>query len=203
LGKLPHILCFTEHHLRSLETKSVTLDNYTIAANYCRKQKQKGGACIYVKNNIISKSLHLETHSVDKDFEVCGVKLYLQGKKVYILTIYRSPSENFIKFMNQLETIILQIYKPKIDLIICGDTNINYLEESNRVKQLNTLFKTINLVNVSFPTRMQGSSSTSIDNIFIDNTSYSNYSILSLHNGLSDHEGQMLTVDIPTSLTRE
>jgi hypothetical protein len=50
---------------------------------------------------------------------------------------------------------------------------------------------------------MQGSSSTSIDNIFIDNTSYSNYSISSLHNGLSDHEGQLLTVDLPTSLTRE
>jgi hypothetical protein len=76
--------------------------------------------------------------------------------------------------MNQLQTITLQTYKPKIDIIICGDMNINYLEESNRVKQLNTLLKTINLVNiVSFPTRMQGSSSTSIDNIFIDNTSYS------------------------------
>jgi hypothetical protein len=136
--------------------------------------------CIYVKNNIISRSLNLETHSVDNDFEVCGIKLYLHGKKVYILTIYRSPFGNFNKFMNQLEIVILQIYKPKIDIIICGDMNINYLEKSNRVKQLNTLFKTIILVNVvSFPTRMQGSSSTSIDNIFIDNTSYSNYSISS------------------------
>jgi hypothetical protein len=39
-----------------------------------------------------------------------------------------------------METIILKIYKPKIDLIICGDMNINYLEESKRVKQLYTLF---------------------------------------------------------------
>jgi hypothetical protein len=78
---------------------SVTMDNYTIATNYCRKQKQKGGVCIYVKNNIISRSLNLETHSVDNDFEVCGIKLYLKGKKVYILTIFRSPAGNFNKFM--------------------------------------------------------------------------------------------------------
>jgi hypothetical protein len=43
-------------------------------------------------------------YGVDKDFEVCGVKLNLQGKKFYILAIYRSLSGDFNKFMSQLET---------------------------------------------------------------------------------------------------
>jgi hypothetical protein len=93
--------------------------------------------------------------------------LNLQSKKCYIIAIYRPPSGNFNKFMSHLETIIHQLYNPKIELIICGDINMNYLEESNRVKQLNSLFQTFSLVNVvSFPTRVHGYSSTSIDNIF-------------------------------------
>jgi hypothetical protein len=131
-------------------------------------------------------------HGVNKDFEVCGVNLNWQGKIFfYILAIYRSPSGNFII--------------PKIDLIICGDMNINYmyLEESSRAKELNSPFKTFNLVNISFPTRMHGYSSTSIDNIFTGNTRYSNYSVSSLHTGLSDHEGQLLIIDLPASQRRE
>jgi hypothetical protein len=124
-------------------TQSVSIDNYTLVTNYCRRQKEKGGVCMYVKSNIISKSLNLETHGVDKDFEVCGVKLNTKSKKCYVLAIYRPPSGNFNKFMKLLESIIHQLYKPK-----CGDVNINYLEGSNRVKQLNTLCKTFNLVNI-------------------------------------------------------
>jgi hypothetical protein len=47
------------------------------------------------------------------------------------------------------------IFNYKNDLIICGDMSVNYLEESSRVRQLNALMKTYNLVNVvNFPTRI-------------------------------------------------
>jgi hypothetical protein len=39
--------------------------------------------------------------------------------------------------MTYLELILKLLYNPKIDLIVCGDININYLENSNKVKQLN------------------------------------------------------------------
>jgi hypothetical protein len=38
-------------------------------------------------------------HGVDKDFEVCCIKLNLQGKEFYMLAIYKSPSGNFNKLM--------------------------------------------------------------------------------------------------------
>jgi hypothetical protein len=56
LWKLSHVPRITEHHWTSLETQSVSIDNYTLAAHYCRKQKQKRGVCTYVKNNTISMS---------------------------------------------------------------------------------------------------------------------------------------------------
>jgi hypothetical protein len=42
-----------------------------------------------------------------------------------------------------------------------------------------------------------------IDNIFVDISKYKNYFVSSLHNGLSDHEGQLLTIVLPLTLTKE
>jgi hypothetical protein len=90
------------------------------------------------------------------------------------------------------------LYNPKTDLVVCGDINLNYLEEANRVKQLNALFKTFNLIStVTFPTRICASTRTVIDSIFIDISKYDYHSVLSLHNGLSDHEAQFLTIVFP------
>jgi exonuclease III len=86
----------------------------------------------------------LETYSTDKDFEVCAIQSNILSKKCYILTIYRLPSGNFSKFMMDLQHILQLLYNSKTDLIICGDINLNYLEETIRVKQLKGLFKTSN-----------------------------------------------------------
>jgi hypothetical protein len=126
--KLPHVLCITEHHLSSSEIQLVFIDNYTLRAYYCKKHILKGGVCVFVNENITSSSLNLETHCVDKDIEVCAVQLNLLNNKFCIL-IYGPPSGNFSKFMNYLEQALQLLYNPKIDLIICGDININYLEE--------------------------------------------------------------------------
>jgi hypothetical protein len=43
--------------------------------------------------------------------------------------VYGSPSGNFQFFLNGLENI-LKVYKSDNHLIICGDININYLDET-------------------------------------------------------------------------
>jgi hypothetical protein len=45
-----------------------------------------------------------------------------------------------------------------------------------------------------FPTRIESPSSTVIDNIFIDIITIINYTVFPLHNGLSDHDAQMLII---------
>jgi hypothetical protein len=202
--QLPHFLCLTEHHLPSQEIQSVCIDKFTCGAYYCRKLLQKGGVCRYVNKNITSSCLNLESYCNDRVTEVCGAKFKLQGKEMYLLTIYRSPSGNFTNFINQLENIVHSLYNPKNDLIICRDMNVNFLEESSRVKQLNALLKTFNLVTVvTFPTRICGHTSTSIDNVFIDTTRFNNFIVSPINNGLSDHEGQVLTIVLHFTLIRE
>jgi hypothetical protein len=145
----------------------------------------KGGVCIFVNNSINYSSLNLETYSTD--LEICSIQLNLLSKKFYILNIYiyRSPSGKCSKFMMDLEHILQMFYNPKMDFIIYGDINLNYLEETNKVKQLNILFKTFNLIStVTFPTRICTSTSTAIDNIFIDISKYDYHSVSPLHNEL-------------------
>ena len=48
---------------------------------------------------------------------------------------------------------------------------------------------------VYFPTRSQGYSNTAIDNIFIDTYKFINFTVSPLHNGLSDHDAQVLKIN--------
>jgi hypothetical protein len=47
---------------------------------------------------------------------------------------------------------------------------------------------------VDFPTRLQNNSATAIDNIFINMSLQGNYVIYTLHNGLSDHDAQLIAL---------
>ena len=194
-SRLPHVLCFTEHHLTVPELQTIHIDNYILSTYYCRRQALKGGVCIFVNKNLTFSPINLENYCVDKDIEVCAVQLHKFNKKLCILAIYRSPIGDFPNFMTVLENLLQLLYNPKMDLIICGDINIDYLQKSNRVIQLNTLLQTFNLSNIiNFPTRIGKTTSTSIDTIFLDTLNYDSYSVSPFSNGLSDHEAQFLTI---------
>jgi len=97
-------------------------------------------------------------------------------------------------FLNQLESILNKIYKTSSELIVCGDLNINYLNDNSRKDLLDSLLASFNLFStVKFPTRISNNSCTSIDNIYI-NTYRHEFSVHSLINGLSDHDAQIITL---------
>jgi hypothetical protein len=47
---------------------------------------------------------------------------------------------------------------------------------------------------VHFPTRIQNQSNTAIDNIFIDNSKFTKYTVSPVYNELSDHDAQLLGI---------
>jgi exonuclease III len=194
-SELPSILCFTEHHLVGPELQTVCIDNYSLCAYYCRKHFSKGGVCIYVQKGLSISPINLDKFCIDKDIEICATQLHMFDTKICILSVYRSPTGDFMNFMTHLENSLQFLYNQHTDIIICGDININYLLESNRLKQLNALLQTYNLSNtIKFPTRIARTSSTAIDAIFIDTSKYDNFNASSLSNGLSDHEAQLITI---------
>jgi hypothetical protein len=88
------------------------------------------------------------------------------------------------------------LYSDTTEIIICGDFNINYLQDNTKKQQSDSFLASYNLYStVTFPTRILGNSPSLIDNIFINTSKYKDYTICPVINGLSDHGAQIITLD--------
>jgi len=125
--------------------------------------------------------------------EICAAKLHLPSYEICVITIYRSPFSNYQYFIDKLETILSMLYSNSVQIIICGDININYLIDSTSKQLLDSLsaFYVLHST-VQFPTRIQNNSYTTIDNIFIDTFKFSNFTVYLSINRLSDHDAQSI-----------
>jgi len=196
LTEEPHVICLTEHHLKDHEIEATPISNYNLGVKYCRKILKNGGVCIYIHENLKFTKINLLKHCKEQDIEIVAIKLKLKKGNLIIFSVYRAPSGNFDYFLNKLDNILNSLLKHKAEFIICGDFNINYLEINNKKNQLNNMFCTYNLTStVYFPTRIVNNSATLIDNIFID--SRRKFIIKPFINGLSDHDAQLLIINIP------
>jgi hypothetical protein len=129
--------------------------------------------------------------------EACTLKLDFLSTKICIITVYRSPNVNFQYFIKGLDNIIKKIYKPGVQLIICGDIDIIYLMESKEKQEVNNILNLYNLVSViNFPTRVKNNLRSAVDNIFLDTTQFEKYTTCSMVNGLSYHDAQMLELNV-------
>jgi len=76
---------------------------------------------------------------------------------------------NFTYFVNQLESILNKMCETSTELILCGDSNVNYLNDNSRKHLLDSLLASFSLFStVKFPTRIFSYSCTLIDNIYIN-----------------------------------
>jgi hypothetical protein len=113
------------------------------------------------------------------------------------LTLYRAPSGKFYHFLNRLETLLNVLHSPEVEFVICGDINVNCHTDSNRKLNLDSLSSSYNLSStVNFPTRVQNNSKSAIDNILIDNSKIGDYTVGPFINGLSNHEAQLIEINI-------
>jgi hypothetical protein len=102
--------------------------------------------------------------------------------------LYRAPSGGISK---ESDLILKDPYSPESKFVICGDINVNYLNEITDQHLLNTY----NLSHaVNFVTRAQHSLGTAIAAFFIDTSKVSSLCISPIANGLSDPNAQLLTL---------
>jgi hypothetical protein len=120
------------------------------------------------------------------------------------VAVYRSPSSNYSTLLTKIELILQKICKNNVKVIICGDINVNFMDDCPTKRQLEILLSSFNLSSiVTFPTRIGLNKSTIIDNIFIDEQQYDGYDIFTVSNGLSDHEAQLLVLNLPAPIIIE
>jgi exonuclease III len=69
--------------------------------------------------------------------------------------IYRAPDGNFHLFLNNLEKVIQKVQLKRKRVILCGDWNVNFMEDSVKLQELKDLLLLYNLVNtITSPTRI-------------------------------------------------
>jgi len=69
-----------------------------------------------------------------KDTEVCAAQINIGNHFIILLCIYRS-SGNFGEFAVQLDLILKYLHKPNVELLICGDFNVNLLTDTSSAQK--------------------------------------------------------------------
>jgi hypothetical protein len=127
--------------------------------------------------------------------EACILKVHLDNTIIHTLTIYRTLAEDFSKLLPILDNILKFLINPKTKIIVCKESNVNYLINSNRKYQLNSLLNSYNLIDiVDFPIRLQHKTASIIGNSFIDYSRIDNYSTSPCYSGISDHDAKLITI---------
>jgi exonuclease III len=120
------VLCFTEHWLREDEIGYYNFENYCLVSKFCRKNKQHGGSCIYVKTNLEAKPYNLfEKLKQEEHFEASIIEL--TQLNTIIMCVCRTPNSNINIFIETLDSIISILKNKGKSIIISGDLNVDFL----------------------------------------------------------------------------
>lgn len=129
--------------------------------------------------------------------EACATEVEFHNKSFIIVSVYRVPNGNFNLFINHFEALLAYLITKKKELVLAGDFNVDFLENSPSKKLLQSLALSFNLIHtVNFPTRIAKGSKSAIDNIFIEMSNDHNYIIKPIISSLSDHDMQFLLLDV-------
>lgn len=71
-------------------------------------------------------------YCIEHNTEACAIKFNFSYRRICILTVYRAPIEKLNNFLAQLDLIIQKLHYMNLDIIICGNNNINYHTDSSK-----------------------------------------------------------------------
>jgi hypothetical protein len=194
----PEIVCLSEHGLKSNEIVLVNINGYSLITHFCREYYKGGGVAIFANNNSKIKVNAINSHFVEefceeKVLEFCLVSLMLENVKIFLLSLYRSPSCSVQSFLENLDKIISKLPTNK-NKIILGDFNINTAEETNESRSLKDMLLSHNLsLCIHSSTRETSHSKTIIDNIATDlNEDFYEAGVVKTY--ISDHHCQIMEI---------
>lgn len=192
------IICFTETWITTVKRDLLRIEGYDLASCFCRSNREGGGVCIFLRNDIgFKERKDILKMNIEYIFETCAIEL--PKHNLLLITIYwpdknREPET----FNNALTKLLkhLSIKDKTKNIILGGDLNINILEQNDLALNLLNLMRSYNFKTlVTEPTRITQSSSTCIDLVFSNIYDADNKAIATVKDyGLSDHMGVYVSV---------
>jgi exonuclease III len=195
------VLCLSEHWMREEYINFIKVDGFKLTSNFSRSKSIHGGTCIYVKNYLQTREVnYIKEIGKEKDFEMSAVEI-LDYDLIFVC-VYRSSDGDFSIFIRNLESVIQKVKVRKKQLILCGDWNINFMQESKRLCDVQELLSLHNLVNtVRSPTRVTNNTESLIDVVITDKESVSDIAtVIDLE--YSNHKAQVLQLTVQKMLQK-
>ena len=172
------LICLSETYLdssASLDDNTLSIQGYNLVRADHPSNTKRGGVCIYYKETLAIR--FLDINSILSECLLCEINI--DGKKGYLATLYRSPSqtqEDFETFLYQFEKLLLNINnKNPAFTVISGDFNARSASwwpsdkttiEGTRIEALSSIHGFHQVI--TEPTHILPNSSSCIDLIFTD-----------------------------------
>ncbi|KAJ8961937.1 hypothetical protein NQ314_005869 [Rhamnusium bicolor] len=159
---------------------------------------QNDGIIVYVKSTFIYTHLVVGI----RDVKAIKLNLSLDGKKIAISSIYKSPTICQKMFSMEILNYLQNVGKSDIH-VIAGDVNINILSP-NEISQeyLNILNAEQFISYINKPTRIQGNSQSCIDHFFIKSSiNEQNISSIIYEADITDHFPIMLFINLERKIS--
>ena len=166
------VVCLSESRIDE-PFKIIKIDGCNFVHVKPKTKGQAGGVAVCI-------NVRIEFRKIDC-FNLCGseslwLKLQLQErtKSVIIGTIYRHPSENINKFVEDFADCLDKLTENNNTFYILGDININTQNKSFAEKYLNVITSNgaVPVSVITKPTRVTAKTATVIDHIITNDTSH-------------------------------
>ena len=76
---------------------------------------------------------------MSSNIEICVLNPKTASFGSHVKVVYSAPTGNFNLFLSRLDDVIKSIHRANLNLILCGDINIDYLTENNGKRQLDSV----------------------------------------------------------------
>ena len=175
-------VCLCEHWLSDAEIDGLVIGRYRVVSSFCRVTRMRGGVAVLLRDDYCCTPFSLNNFCVELVGELAGIRV--PAVDLIILSIYRSPSENFNDFLRILDNVLDHLNVSCKNVIVTGDFNVFFNERDTRTARLADLMTEYGLTtDFSEPTRMNRC----LDNIFTNLNSLLRINTVNLL--CSDHLG--------------
>ena len=156
------------------------------------------GSCIFV-SNCLSVDRNAQYTAIENSCKLLNVTCCLVSCKHHLLAIvsvYRSPSISSVDCLLEIRNMFSQLLCLTTHVVVVGDFNFDLFTTSSVIREYSDILLDFQFVqHVSDPSRVASSSATLIDHVLTT----PNFTGLQCYQavGLSDHQSQILEVDVP------
>ena len=147
---------------------------------------RSGGVSVYIRDPLESLTIpHLPY--INRDIEVCTVKVALEGSEVYIVGIYRPIDGDIENFVSCLEQIFHDLHPDRHKCFLLGDININLLIENTSIAAFKNFMCTHHFFQcITVPTRFSNIHAPSLlDHIWLNHPCNFNCGVITID--FTDH----------------